>query len=172
MNRVRSRRRSWRRGRSSSPPFRAWGLVLTVLLVVLISQHAWVESLWVGLMLCFYLVAVRRALCRVQTMAGRPCRWRVRGLIGSCDYHVGLKRGLPVLAAPDGFGLPMFMWRRPDFAPIDATKPEPQPSPKARGDAVLPSRQRQFNMDHVMVGLAVGSLLVAIASFVRDLVAG
>src|SRR3954469_24542411 len=106
-------RRGWKRQRSV--PFRAWGLVLTVLTALLISQRSWFEALFTSGVLLFYLAVVRTTRCRVETRQHRPCRYRVRGLFGTCDYHVNDKRSFPVLVRGDGFlGLPTFMWRRDD----------------------------------------------------------
>lgn len=126
---------------------------------------------WVAAVLIFYLLVVRQTRCRVETKLHRPCLWRVRGLLGCCDYHIGLKRGLPRLAPAHGFGLPMLMWPRYDRVPA-VGEMEPQPSPNARGTAAFAPRARGFSVDRIMMWLAVGSLAVAFASFLRDVLAG
>jgi hypothetical protein len=156
------------RRRHNSPPFRAWGLLLTILLTLLVIKGLWSPAVVVTGVLAFYLLVVRLTRCRVETTVHRPCRWRVRGLLGTCDYHTGYKRGLPILARGDGiFALPMFMWRRPDFIP----NPAPEPQPTSTANATI-ARADRPGYDWIMMGLAGVSLLVAIAAFIRDLVAG
>lgn len=165
----RSRRRQRRR---NSPPFRAWGIALTVLAGVLWSQQMWGPMLLSLAALAFYLAVVRLARCRVETRSHRPCRWRVRGLLGTCDYHVGDKRGLPVLVRGNWFlGLPTFMWRRNNFA-TTASRTEAQPGPEARGTAATATKARRPGYDWVMMTVAGFSALVALAAFIRDLIAG
>lgn len=159
-----------RRGRSS-PPFRAWGLVLSAVLILLLTQQLWLASSLVAAALIFYLLAVRQVRCRVETKLHRPCLWRVRGLLGCCEYHVGLKRGLPGLVPVHGFGLPGFMWPRYDFQ-VTVGAVEPQPSPHACGAAALTPQGQGFALDQIMMWLAVASIAVALASFLRDVLAG
>jgi hypothetical protein len=86
----------------------------------------WTEALILAGMLLGYLGVVRLTRCRVETVRHRPCRWIVRGVLGTCDHHVGYKRGLPRLVRGDGFaGLPTFMWPRDDFAGVAAARAEP-----------------------------------------------
>lgn len=146
-------------GRSRRAPFRAWGIVISAVLVLTISRHEWRQSAWLAGVLVFYLLFVRRTRCRAQNAKGTPCRHLARGFVGSCDHHSGLKRGLPSLVGTNG--LPVFMWRRPQFAS----------EPVAMAQQGIPAA-RQTRMDVVMMWLAVFSLLVASASFVRDLIAG
>lgn len=166
-----SRRRTGTRRRRSSPPFRAWGIVLVAVLALLLIQEQWIVGGWVAAVLVFYLLVVRQTRCRVETKLHRPCLWRVRGLLGCCDYHIGLKRGLPHLVPAHGFGLPMFMWPRYGLA-FAVGGVEPQPSPNARGTVALAPRARGVSIDRLMMWLAVGSLAVAFASFLRDVLAG
>lgn len=147
------------------------GASAIAVLVLLLIQQQWIMGGWVAAVLIFYLLVVRQTRCRVETKLHRPCLWRVRGLLGSCDYHIGLKRGLPQLVSAHGFGLPMFMWPRYDSAPA-VDEVEPQPSPNARGTARLTPRARGLSIDRIMMWLAVGSLAVALASFLRDVLAG
>lgn len=163
------RRRRAQRG-PSSPPFRSWGLVLSAAVVLLLWQRQWIASSWIVAVLIFYMLAVRQTRCRVETIRHRPCRWRVRGTLACCDYHLGLKRGLPRLVPAEGFGLPMFMWPRYDLI-LGAGEAEPQPLPKARGTAALAPRTRESSIDKIMMWLAVASLAVACASFLRDFLA-
>jgi hypothetical protein len=135
-----------------------------------ISRGEQVASAWIVVLLSFYLLAVRLSLCRVETQRHRPCRWRVRGLLGSCDCHLGLKRGLPRLVHVGGFRLPALMWPRYDLAM--AVSSEPQPPNGVPDAAQVAPRARRSWQDNAMLWLAVGSIVVALASFVRDVVAG
>jgi hypothetical protein len=124
----------------------------------------------VATLLVFYLLVVRLTRCRVETMQHRPCRWRVRGLLGTCDFHVGYKRSLPVLVRGDDFlGLPTFMWPR-DFAGAP-NHADPQPT-TAHGMAATTTKAQRPLYDQIMIGATVAGLFVATAAFVRDLIAG
>ena len=165
MRRARSRRR---RG----TPFRAWGLTLTVLAILLATRELWRETAVVVGMLAFYLLVVRLTRCRVETTEHKPCRWRVRGLLGTCDYHVGYKRSLPVLVRGAGFlGLPTFMWQRDDFVRT-AGRAEPQPALAAHGMTAAATKAKRSGYDHVMMIIAVVGVVVAFLALVRDLIAG
>lgn len=63
----------------------------------------------------------------------------------------------------------MFMWPRVDFARIPNPAPDPQPTSSANATA---SQAKRPGYDWAMMGLTGISLLVAIAAFIRDLVAG
>jgi hypothetical protein len=92
-----------RRRKRRSAPFRAWGLLLTALVAIAAYGQLWTEALILAGMLLGYLGVVRLTRCRVETVRHRPCRWIVRGVLGTCDHHVGYKRGLPRLVRGDGF---------------------------------------------------------------------
>lgn len=65
--------------------------------------------------------------CRVETVKHCPCLWLVRGIAGTCDFHVGYKRGLPVLVRGKRFlGLPTFMWPRDTFDRSALSEPQPE----------------------------------------------
>lgn len=76
------------------------------------------------------------------------------------------------MATPLITWLPMFMWRRPEFQSSCRLTPPNRSHPRAPEGRALSPQQRRFTMDLVMMRLAVGSLLLAVANFVRDLVAG
>lgn len=78
----------------------------------------------------------------VETVRHRPCRWKVRGYLRCCDYHLNLKRVRPRWCGFRG------------------------------GSAVAPNARAITPMDRIMMALAAASLVVAIMSFVRDVVAG
>jgi hypothetical protein len=159
-----------RRRRRSRTPFRAWGLLLTVLAGLLASRHDWPGmALIIGLLLC-YLLVIRLTRCRVETLRHRPCRWRVRGLLGTCDFHVGYKRSLPVLVRGDDFvGLPTFMWPR-DFTghSDDLRRPEPQPAQAAPGGTATAHRAKRPGYDWAMMGIAAAGVVITLASFAWD----
>ncbi|MDQ2707987.1 MAG: hypothetical protein M3Z25_10285 [Actinomycetota bacterium] len=93
----------------------------------------------------------------------------MRGLWSCCDYHIGLKLGLPTLVFVRGW-LPQFMWPRRDWTVV---RPEEQPRRSARGeDNINPGSRGWSSLDKIMIALAAASLAVAIMSFVRDVLAG
>lgn len=136
--------------------------------MVLAAGGEWWEAGLLTAMLAFYLLAVRLTRCRVETIKHRPCRWRVRGLLGSCDYHVGYKKSLPTLVRGNNFmGLPTFMWPRDDFAGKLARQ-EDQPAQGARGIAAAANRARRPGYDWVMLGFSAAGVLITLATFVRS----
>lgn len=154
--------RRGRSRRSRSTPFRSWGLVLTLLLVVLLWQRLWMAAAAVGGLLVLYLLAFRLTRCRVETTFHRPCLWLVRGLMGTCDYHTGYKRGVPVLTRGRLTVLPMFMWRR-DFD-LRASQVERPPSP---GETTT-ARASRPGYDWAMLALTIAGVIVAVAALIRD----
>jgi hypothetical protein len=144
--------------------------VLFVLATLLAVRGSWQESVLIWGFWSIYILAIRLVRCRVETLKHEPCRWRVRGLLGTCDYHVGDKRGIPQLFFPGNLQLPIFMW--PRFNLPVAERAEPQPAALATGNATVAGRARKPSLDTLTIFLGTASLLVAIASFVRDLIAG
>ncbi|WP_410657366.1 hypothetical protein [Amycolatopsis sp. lyj-112] len=159
------------KGRRRKTPFRAWGVVLAVLSYYFYKERLWQPMLLAAGALLLYLALVRLTRCRVETLKHRPCLWLVRGIVGTCDFHVGYKRGLPVLVRGRGFlGLPTFMWPRDTFD--RGALPERQPNSAARGAAAMSSKADRPGYDWAMMSIAGVSVFVAIAAFIRDLVAG
>ncbi|MDT7644049.1 MAG: hypothetical protein QOC75_1049 [Pseudonocardiales bacterium] len=158
------------RRKRSSTPFRAWGTVLFLVLLLMIYEGNWTASAWAGGVLLFYLLAVRLTLCRVETLKHRPCRWRVRGFFSSCDYHPGLKGGPPSVVMVPGWWVPRLMWPRHDLrGPFQPQELQPRAAGSA---AIAPSARGTSPQDTLMTWLAIASLAVAAMSFLRDLVAG
>ena len=149
------------------PPFRAWGSSLVLVGALLAWTGRWGSAAVVAVLFAFYQLAVRPTRCRVETLQRKPCRWEVRGFLGACDWHRGLKRGLPH-PVPAGRGvLPELMWSRPDLGDA-APAPEPQPPPQAEGaEAAAPNALRP-GLDWV----GPVSVLIALAALVRDLMYG
>lgn len=150
--------------------FKAWGPVLGWLLSALVVWGHWLPAAAVGVVLGFYLLAVRCTRCRVETTQHRPCRWPVRGLLGTCEYHAGLKRRVPLLVSAGAGALmfPLLMWPRPAAASVPAREPQP-----GAGDApTLPAEGRSARADRAMAWLVLVSVLITTASLLRDLVAG
>ena len=170
------RRRGYRRRRSSrrGPPFRAWGLLYLVAVLLLVRSEQWLLAVLIAAVWLLYAAVWRMTTCRVETREGRPCRWPVRGFITSCeDYHAGLKRGLPTLVRPPGDFIPRLMWPRNDLGhggPRTAATPQPTPGLSRRELDPAPSGSRGTEL--LMMWLAIGSLVVAVAAFIRDLAAG
>jgi hypothetical protein len=143
-----------------------------VAVVLLVHSEQWFLAALVGVTWLVYVAVWRTTTCRVETLEGRPCRWRVRGLTTSCDYHPGLKRGLPKPVRPPGDLVPRLMWPRNDLEfsrPRARATPQPQPA-VSRHRLEQPNGSRR--MEQLMMWLAIASLVVAIAAFIRDLVAG
>lgn len=168
----RSTRGYRRRQRPAEPPFQAWGFTLFLIMALLVWLGAWERAALVGAFLAFYLLAVRLTPCRVETKQSTPCRWLVRGVIGTCQYHRGLKRGLPRLVPGGGWGAPpRFMWPRPDLPPAGAVD-DPQPALRARrGEATDRDADRPA-YDWIMMGLAAAGVLISLAGVIRDVTAG
>jgi hypothetical protein len=129
----------------------------------------WFAAVGFGIALGLYLLAVRRVRCRVETREGRPCSWSARGFVGSCKSHVGLKRGLPRVIRFSTLGRPRFMWRRLDLPSAPQRRARPVAAMREVGMTTLPERDGR---ETVMLWLAVGGVVVALLSFLRDLVAG
>lgn len=156
--------------RRRSGRFKSWGLLLSALVALSAYGRQWASAaVWLGI-LGVYFAALRMTRCRVETTKHLPCRWIVRGTIGTCDYHVGYKRGLPRLVRGRGFiGLPTFMWPRDRFDGVAVSvRAEPQPAP---GRAVTAKAARP-SYDRLTVALTVGGFVVALVGVVRDFVAG
>ncbi|MEV0803490.1 hypothetical protein AB0I34_37765 [Kribbella sp. NPDC050281] len=161
--------RTRRRGGSRSAQFRSWGWLLAACAALAIYSHSWRTALYLALMWLVYVVFLQLAMCRVETRKHQPCKWLVRGLIGTCKYHVGSKRGLPRLVrGPRYVGLPRLMWPRDDFDGLVAVRAEPQPKP---GRAVT-AKASQPRYDRLNVLIAVGAFLVTAVGVIRDFVAG
>jgi hypothetical protein len=156
-----------RRSRRRVALFRAWGVPLgTLLVIMLLSGQSW-PSAWLAAVLGYHLVAVRVTSCRVATRRRRPCRWQVSGMFGCCDWHGDLKQRPPALVRVRGHLLPVLVWPRREERP-DWRRPtlEPQPRETGRGLAVLSPNARTYRgHDRIMVALAVISLLVVGVTF-------
>lgn len=141
---------------------------MAVATAVLVGQRLWYSAGVVGLVLLCYLAFLRPTRCRVETLKHRPCLWTVRGMFGTCDRHVGYKRGFPVLVRGTGFaGLPMFMWPRDTFGGT-VMAAEQQPRVAARGRA----KAEQAGGERTMMMLTAASVIIATVALVRDFVAG
>ncbi|GAB3820437.1 hypothetical protein GCM10028799_29910 [Kribbella italica] len=135
------------------------------------AERYWSEAIVIGAIAAFYGTAIRLTRCRVETTAHRPCGWMVRGVAGTCRYHVGYKRGLPRLVRGAGFaGLPTFMWPRDTFGGLVATRAEPQPRTPAV--AMASAKERRSGYDRLMAVLALVGVVVAVVGVARDFVAG
>lgn len=153
-------------GKRRRAKFRAWGLVLTVLAVISGIDDDWkavgvLSSIWV-----VYMGLFRLCRCRVETRANRPCRWFVRGLIGTCDYHVGDKQGMPVFIRRGRFPyFPMLMWPR-NSAVIAPTPAEPQPATKAPSRDATAAKARRPAYDWIMMGLSAAGVIATMVGLI------
>lgn len=163
-----------RRRRHRVAPFRAWGMPLTTLLALALCTRQWLLSTAVTAVLVLHLLAVRVTPCRVLTRQRRPCRWRVSGLFRCCDWHRGLKRGLPILVPVRGHLLPLLGWPRPELKPDwRHTDREPRPSETAGPLAALaPNDRRSHRLDKVMFGLVALCVLLVVGALARALLPG
>ena len=148
--------------------------MLTGLTALLIAQGLWAEAAVTAGVLLLYFALFRQTRCRVETRAHRPCLWRVRGLFGTCEYHLGYKRSLPKLVRGQGFiGLPTFMWPRDDFS-TTPDRPERAATVNAHpaSAGLAPRRIERPANDRMMLLLTVFSAGVAVVALIRDFLAG
>lgn len=145
---------------------------MVLIALALAWQGAWASFAILVVLLTFYVLAVRLTRCRVETKkAHAPCRWLVRGLLGTCEWHRGMKRGLPRLV-PGGWGAPpKLMWPRDDLPPASATE-DPQPDIRARGAAATASDAKRPAYEWIVLGIEVSGLLVALVGLVHDFATG
>ncbi|WP_214407771.1 hypothetical protein [Pseudonocardia lacus] len=152
--------------RSRRSRFHAWGWLLAAAAGLLALQGTWDAAGIVGLTWVVFVLFARRTQCRVEKADGGPCANPVTGMWGTCGTHRGAKwRSMPLFARDGALGLPRLMWPRPAGSPragvrSGARAPAPRPAPAPGTDG----RTERI--------IAVFGLLVAIAAFVRDLVAG
>jgi hypothetical protein len=119
----------------------------------------------------FYLLAVKVVRCRVETIKHLPCRWKVRGLIGTCDFHDGQKHGFPELISSGRLlALPLLMWPRHDLNPY--SRPEPQPTTNTGPGALSTAARSNSGYDRAMMVITAGAAIIALASFIRDVMFG
>ncbi|MEU8226765.1 hypothetical protein [Kribbella sp. NPDC048915] len=155
--------------RRRSAHFKSWGLVLAAAAGLAASVQQWSATAIVLGILLLYVAVLREVRCRVETTKHRPCGKLARGTFGTCELHVGYKRGLPKLVRGQGFvGLPTFMWPRDWYDGVVAVRAEPEPAP---GRASTSKAARPAG-DRWSLLLGVGGLLVALVGVVRDFVAG
>jgi hypothetical protein len=142
-------------------------MTLSMIALLLAWLGAWVGVGFVVLALLFYLLVVRESRCRVETLRHEPCRWRVRGVLGSCEWHDGFKRGLPRLV-PGGWGAPpRFMWPRHDLVEA-ASGQEVQSDPRARGDEANTVQVARPGYDWIMMALSAASVLIALVTLILE----
>jgi hypothetical protein len=156
-----------RRRKFQSARFQYWGSLLFVVSVLLGITQEWREFFITAFLWLLYMLTVRLARCRVETKMRQPCRWRVRGFFGTCEYHVGDKWTMPALCVPPGRLLPSLIWRRHHSDASFYHAP-----PQAGGASAISDRAQQPVFQTLAVVIAGAGLLVAAASFVRDVVAG
>lgn len=157
-----------RRGRGStgSGGFAGAGLGLTLALLGATWQQYWSVAFVVGAVLVAYLLLLHPTNCRVQKHDGDPCTQSARGWLGTCRRHRTMKSTWPTVSRTPGHLWPQLWWPRPGgvaaaYVPADQphrprTTRVPAPGPGTRIATVA----------------AVLGVVVAIMSFVRDLIAG
>lgn len=158
-----------RRARRPEPaPFRAWGVALCFMAVLLAASGASTSALFVTALLAFYLLAIRLTRCRVETTQRAPCKWQVRGFVGTCDWHRGLKRGLPHLVQVPRSALPRFMWLRPDLATGPAQSIDPQPAAGATPVAATAPNAARPAYDWAIFAIELTGVVVAIVTLAHE----
>jgi hypothetical protein len=149
---------------------RAWGLTLLLAATFSFFQDQWLAGSVFSGALALYLLFVRKTACRVQTLAGgMPCTFSARGYFGTCKPHTGLKRGLPVVRLLGSFKLPRLMWLRPEGVPPPRRMAGPIAATRELGTAEPPARTGR---ETVMLWVTISGVVVAVAAFLRDLIAG
>ncbi len=138
-----------------------------MLAALLAWQRNWEAGGLVALLWLGYVLFVRLSRCGVETRAHKPCRWRVRGLLATCEYHRGDEPVRPVIVWMEGSLRPRLMWPRRDLARLD--RPERQPG---RGASDTDPAARAPGYERTAVMLAAAGVVVALAAFLRDLIAG
>ncbi|GAA0616159.1 hypothetical protein HPO96_00505 [Kribbella sandramycini] len=157
------------RTRRRSARFRSWGWVLVGCAAVAAYTHNWRTVLVLCGLWLVYILFFCRVRCRVETAKHQPCGWIVRGFVGTCLYHDGLKHGVPRFVRGRGFvGLPDLMWPREDFAGPAMARVEPPP--KVTADQRTAAAESKYERWGVLI--AVSALVVTIVGVVRDFVAG
>jgi hypothetical protein len=121
-------------------------LLLASSAIVLGCVRAPLSCLIVSGVWASYMLTVRLTRCRVETARGQPCRWRVRGFLGTCDYHTGDKWSVPKLYHARG-RLPVLMWQRQQPANTPR-RSEPQPAPHDRGCSTVAKKARRDGYDY------------------------
>jgi len=149
--------------------FRAWGLALTAAASFAFVQDRWLAGLVLSGVLVLYLVFVRKTGCRVQTLTDRPCSNSARGYAGTCKLHTGSKQGMPVLRALGMFGSPRLMWLRPEGVQVPRRAGQPVSAMREVGTAEPPARTGR---ETIMLWVTISGVVVAVAAFLRDLIAG
>jgi hypothetical protein len=128
------------------------------------------EGLFLGGMWMIHVLFFNPTSCRVEKIGdGDPCTRPARGLLRTCGTaaHRGAKwQALPGFVRVGRWGLPRPMWPNPSIGtgrrPAVA-RSEPPPRRRPRADR---------RAESVGTVIAVASLLVAVLSFIRDLIAG
>ena len=130
--------------------------------------HDWRLLLILSGLWLVYILFLRRVRCGVETAKHLPCGHVVRGLVGTCQYHDGLKHGVPRFVRGRRFvGLPSLMWPRDDFAGLVVAQAEPPPKTKQANGPAAESKYERWGFL-----VAVSALVVTVAGVVRDFVAG
>lgn len=158
------------RGRrsSSSGGFAGWGILIAVALLVATWQRSWSVGLGLALVLVAYLCWIHPSNCRVQKLDGDPCSQPSSGWLGTCRRHRTMKSSLPTMSRTPGHLWPQVWWPRPGGAAAAHGPPLPPRRPRS---SRAPSRAPNGGTRIVTI-LAVASLVVAIMSFLRDVIAG
>ena len=138
--------------------------------VVTAWRYQWAQTVIVVFLLVAYLLFVRLARCGVETRKHRPCRWLVRGLCGTCDWHVGDKRGLPTLVPGDGpMSLPKCMWPRSGLEhPLTRPCPRQESEPGSAG-TVAPKARHLSPYQRLTLVVSIAGVVICLASFLLSL---
>lgn len=165
------RRRNYRR--RSGTPFRAWGRLLGLLFVVSLLSRQWSAAWLIGSLLVPYWLFAMPAKCWVQTSKGNPCGQNVQGLMSGCKHHPASKWGFPMITGNGFLRMPTVMWRNPNHRVIrlqpagfrDAGRHEEAPLDMGQSPHVN-------TLNVVVAWLTAVGVAIALAAFVRDVIAG
>lgn len=146
-----------------------WPVVLFGAATALLLNGATKEGLLVAVVWLVHVLFLNPTLCRVEKRGdGDPCTNPASGMLGTCSLggHRGATwQALPHVVRVGRIGWPRLMWPNPSTSVTGrrtaaARHPAPPPSPASGRTEVLGTV------------LAVASLLVALLSLARDVIAG
>jgi hypothetical protein len=145
-----------------------WPSILLAAAVAFLVNGARGQGLFLLVAWAVNVLFLNPTRCRVEKVVDRsPCTKDAQGILGTCrnPAHRGAKwQALPHFVRVGTWGRPQLMWpnqsRRTGSGAAARSGPAPAPRPAGGSGGRLGDM------------IAIASLVVAIASFVRDLVAG
>ncbi len=146
--------------RPAQPRQANWGWLGLILLSVNLYAGQWAAAVLVATFLAAYALAFRVTRCRVETNAHTPCKWLVRGLVGTCDWHRDYKRGLPqIMPSQQNGQRPWLIWPREDLQ----RRPVPERQPSS-GKAVVPPSWASVDTRLAALGVVIAALSLVVTA--------